>query len=41
MTHTNQIQNYYNALQEIKLSSNSLEVFSKISTAVELPQEFT
>lgn len=40
MTHTNQIQKYYDALQEIKLSSNSLEVFSKIATAVELPQEF-
>lgn len=37
MTHTNQIQKYYDALQEIKLSSNSLEVFSKIATAVELP----
>lgn len=37
MTHTNQIQKYYDALQDIKLSSNSLEVFSKISTAVELP----
>lgn len=40
MTHTNQIQKYYDALQDIKLSSNSLEVFSKISSAVELPQEF-
>ena len=40
MTYTNQIQKYYDALEEIKLSSNSLEVFSKISSTVELPQEF-
>lgn len=37
MTHTNQIQQYYEALQEMKLSSNSLEVFSQLSQAVELP----
>ena len=40
MTHTNQIQKYYDALVELKLSSNSLEVFSRISRDVELPQEF-
>ena len=37
MTHVNEIQKYYDALTEIKLSSNSLEVFAKISQAVELP----
>ena len=40
MTHTNQIQKYYEALHDMKLTSNSLEVFSKVSAAVELPQEY-
>lgn len=30
MTHTNEIQKYYDALRDLKLSSNSLEVFAKI-----------
>lgn len=30
MTHTNEIQKYYDALTDIKLSSNSLEVFAKM-----------
>lgn len=40
MTHTNEIQKYYDALIDIKLSSNSLEVFAKIIQTVELPQEY-
>ena len=30
MTHSNEIQKYYDALRDIRLSSNSLEVFAKI-----------
>ena len=37
MTHTQEIQKYYDALIDIKLSSNSLEVFAKIIQTVELP----
>jgi hypothetical protein len=37
MTHTNQINKYYEALQDTKISGKSLEVLSNISTAVELP----
>ena len=40
MTHTNEIQKYYEALRDIKISSNSLEVFAKLSQTVELPQEY-
>ena len=40
MTNTTQIQKYYDALNDMKLNSNSLEVFSKISSAVELPPEY-
>ena len=40
MTHTTQIHRYYEALHDMKLNSNSLEVFSKISSAVELPPEY-
>jgi len=40
MTHTNEIHKYYDALKDIKISANSLEVFSKISQTVELPHEY-
>ena len=40
MTHTNEIQKYYDALRDLKLSSNSLEVFAKIIQTVELPHEY-
>lgn len=40
MTHTNEIQKYYDALLDLKLTSNSLEVFAKIIQTVELPPEY-
>ncbi len=40
MTHTMQITKYYDSLAEMKLSPNTLEVFNRLSSAVELPQEF-
>jgi len=40
MTNTMQITKYYDALSSMKLSPNTLEVFNKLSSQVELPQEY-
>jgi hypothetical protein len=40
MNNTMQITKYYDALSGMKLTPNSLEVFNRLSTQVDLPQEF-
>eukprot|EP00347_Sterkiella_histriomuscorum_P008145 403346208 len=40
MTTTMRITDYYDVLSSMKLSSNSIEVFNRLSNTVELPQEF-
>lgn len=40
MTNTMQITKYYDALSGMKLTTNTLEVFNRLSGYVELPQEF-
>lgn len=40
MTNTQEITKYYDALSQMKLSPNSLEVFNRLSGIVDLPQEF-
>mmetsp|Transcript_17824 Transcript_17824/g.24691 ORF Transcript_17824/g.24691 Transcript_17824/m.24691 type:complete len:317 (+) Transcript_17824:294-1244(+) len=40
MTHTSEITKYYDTLSSMKLSTNSLEVFNRLSQYVELPKEF-
>mmetsp|Transcript_17583 Transcript_17583/g.12536 ORF Transcript_17583/g.12536 Transcript_17583/m.12536 type:complete len:88 (+) Transcript_17583:896-1159(+) len=40
LTRNAQVYKYYEALQLMKLSTHSLEVFNKLSVIVELPKEF-
>jgi hypothetical protein len=40
MTHTNQLDEYLDALRNVKTTSNSLEVFAKVSGGMELPHEY-
>ena len=40
MTHTSYMDQYYEALLDVKTTSNSLEVFAKVSNGVELPHEY-
>ena len=40
MTPSEQITEYYDALSNMKISINKIEVFNKLSNLVELPHEF-
>jgi hypothetical protein len=39
MTQTSRLDEYYQALMDVKTTSNSLEVFSRVCKGVELPHE--